>query len=340
MKINNRYIGCFSDIHIGLGQDSKEWHEIVLNFAKWASEIYKKASVTDIIIPGDVFHNRSSISVETLSVTKKFFDYFKDFQIYISTGNHDSFLKDSSSINSISILDGWENIHIIDNEPKVIDAYNKKISLIPWGTPLDKIPKSDIMFGHFEINSFYMNSYKICEHGFSYKDLFEFSPVIISGHFHKRDHRNYQCGDIFYLGSPYQQNFGDTLDDRGIYVLDLEKSDFLFFKNNVSPKHFKLKINEDVSVDVIKNNFISLVVDNDSNEDEINEYKGKIASCGPKMLKMDYNENNFKIEILDENKNLGTSNLLQSMHEYIDTIKPENKKEVVNYINVLYNSLV
>jgi DNA repair exonuclease SbcCD nuclease subunit len=341
MKINNKHIGCFSDIHLGLNQDNKEWHNIALDFAKWASETYKKFGINEIIIPGDIFHNRSFISVETLSVTKKFFDYFKDFTIYISTGNHDSFLKESSSINSISILDGWDNIHIIDNDPMVLETnYSKTIGLIPWGTSLDKMPKTDIMFGHFEINSFYMNSYKICEHGFSYNDLFERSPIIISGHFHKKDNRSYKNGNITYLGSPYQQNFGDTLDERGIYILDLEKDDFVFFKNEISPKYFKLKIGEDVSENIIKNNFISLIVDNNLDEEKIIEYKGKLSALSPKIIRVDYNEKETKIDVLEENKELGTNNLMQSIEEYVETLKPENKKEVVEYIRMMYNSLI
>lgn len=340
MKLNKK-IGCFSDIHLGIGQDSKEWHDIAINFAKWASDYYKQNNIEDIIIPGDVFHNRSYISVETLSVAKQFFDYFKEFNVYISTGNHDCFKKDTSDINSISILDGWNNIKVIESECVVLETtHGKKISLVPWGVSLQNVPKSDIVFGHFEIDSFYMNSYKICEHGLSYKDLFEVAPLIISGHFHKKDHRKYENGQIVYLGSPYQHNFGDVKDDRGIYILDTETNDFHFYENNISPKHYKISINEDINEDIIKNNFISLVVDNQLDEEQIIEFKGKISALNPKIVKIHYNENDSKLELFNENKELGTSDLMKSIEEYIENLNPENKKEVVDYIKELYNSLV
>lgn len=340
MKLNQK-IGCFSDIHLGLGQDSKEWHNIAMSFADWASQVYKKNNIEDIIIPGDIFHNRSYISVETLSITKMFFDYFKDFNVYISTGNHDCFKKDKSDINSISILDGWNNITIVENSPKQLQTtHGKTICLVPWGTALTEIPKSDIIFGHFEINSFYMNSYKLCEHGFSYKDLFKISPLIISGHFHKKDHRKYENGEIVYLGSPYQHNFGDVKDNRGIYILDTELNDFHFIENDISPKHYKISINEDLCEDIIKNNFISLVVDGQPHEDEIIEFKGKIASLNPKIIKIHYNENETDIKVFDDNKELGTSDLMKSIEEYVEALNPENKKNVVEYIKDMYNSLV
>jgi DNA repair exonuclease SbcCD nuclease subunit len=339
MKLQSK-IGCFSDIHLGLGQGSTEWHDIALNFSKWAAETYKENGIQDIIIPGDIFHNRSHISVETLSVAKKFFDNFSDFNVYISTGNHDCFLKDASEINSISILNGWNNIHVVENSPKVFKTENDKtISLIPWGTPLEDIPLSDVMFGHFEISSFRMNSYKICDHGFSYKDLFKKAPIVISGHFHTKDDRMYEHGRIIYLGSPYQQNFGDVLDSRGIYVLDLIKNDVRFIENNISPKHYKISMTDDLSKDVIENNFISLTVENNQDENEILKIKSKIFELNPKNVRVDYDESNSKINCNDENKDFSGSDLIKNIEEYVESLDIENKKEVIDCIKELYISL-
>jgi DNA repair exonuclease SbcCD nuclease subunit len=340
MKLNNK-IGCFSDIHLGIGQDSTEWHEIAINFAKWASEKYKDRGVEDIIIPGDIFHNRSHISVETLSVAKSFFDYFKDFNIIISTGNHDCYKKDSSDVNSISILDGWNNIQVIEDSPKTIHTVKgKTITLIPWGSSVKDIENCDIIFGHFEINSFYMNSYKLCEHGITYKELLNKAPMVISGHFHKRDHRNYEKGDIVYLGSPYQHNFGDIKDDRGIYILDTDDNKMEFIENNISPKHYKVKINEKIEEEFIKNNFISLEIDNNEDSDKIIEFKAQINKLNPKTIRLNYNESNSDIQIEKDEKEIETSDVMKSIEEYIDILNPENKKEVAEYIKEIYNNLI
>ena len=340
MNIDNRYIGCFSDIHLGLGQDDKKWHDIALEFAAWASEIYKKVMITEIIIPGDIFHNRSSISVETLSVAKQFFDYFKDFKIYISTGNHDCFKKESSDVNSIKLFDGWNNIHVIDNEPLVLNTpFNKTIGLVPWGTELKDFPKCDITFAHIEINSFYMNSYKVCEHGFSQKDLFKASPYIISGHFHKKDHRKYENGEIMYLGSPYQHNFGDAYDSRGIYIFDLKENTFKFIENKKSPKHLKFKINDQIPQDVIQNNFISLIVDENVESEKIESVKRLINTCNPNSIRVDYDYEQKNLEISTDQE-FETSDLLKSIQEYIKLLDIPNKKEVEDYIKEMYNSMI
>jgi DNA repair exonuclease SbcCD nuclease subunit len=348
-KILNKNIGLFSDIHLGLDQDSKSWHKVAIDFAKWASKKFKSENIEELIIPGDIFHNRSEISVETLSIAKEFFEYFKDFTIYISTGNHDCFKKDSSDINSIKLLDGWNNIHIIDNEPLILQTnYKKTIGLVPWGTPLDKFPKCDIMFAHLEINSFYMNSYKVCEHGFSHKDLFKNSPYIISGHFHKRDHRKFEKGEILYLGSPYQHNFGDTNDDRGIYIFNIEENSFKFIENDISPKHVKLSVKSFIenpdqlleSDNLTKNNIISVVVDTKIDQKDILTLQAKLASMGPMSLRLDYQEPDEKLMSNGKDDDYQGENLYKNIEEYINNLDIENKKEVVEYVKELYNSLI
>jgi DNA repair exonuclease SbcCD nuclease subunit len=334
-------VGCFSDIHIGLYQDSPEWHDISLEFAKKASEFYKKNKIKTIVIAGDVFHNRSEISVRTIHSAKKFFDYFKDFQIIISVGNHDCFYKEKAEINSISILDGWDNIKIVDESPLVLTTkQNTSVSFIPWGVECKDIPKTDICFGHFEINTFYMNSYRACEKGEDSKNLLDKSPFVISGHFHKRDHRVYEKGQILYLGSPYQHNFGDVDDERGYYIIDLDKSSFEFFENNFSPKFIKLKtedLNKKTIEKKIKNNFVSLNLDSSLKQEDTNNFLMKVMKYGPLNIKTEYTE---KQDIKqNEEKTYDCIDILENINEYVKTLDIECKEEVINYLTEIYNTL-
>jgi kynureninase len=49
-EIKSKKIGIFSDIHLGLGQDSKQWHDISLDFAKWASNKFLDAGITVLTV--------------------------------------------------------------------------------------------------------------------------------------------------------------------------------------------------------------------------------------------------------------------------------------------------
>lgn len=340
-------IGCFSDIHIGLYQDSPIWHNISLNFAKWASKKYLESGINDIIILGDVFHNRTEISVATLDVAKKFFDYFKDFNVYILAGNHDSFYKDNSKVNSISIFDGWNNIKIIDKEPFSLKIANKQTILVPWGTEYDEITNCDIVFGHFEIISFYMNSYKVCEHGLSSENLFKKAKVIMSGHFHKKDHRTYDNGEIIYLGSPYQQNYGDVSDERGIYVYDVNENKISFIQNDVSPKHLKLSIKKIMSGEIditylkqnIQKNHINLIIDTKIDDKKIILLKGKLQNLQPETFKIEYLDTKC-LDSLNSNLNdIESIDLMKDIENYVMSLDISDKKEVVSYIRDVYNTL-
>jgi DNA repair exonuclease SbcCD nuclease subunit len=346
-NIKSKNIGVFSDIHIGLGQDSPMWHKSVLEFAEWVKELYSQKGINDIIIPGDIFHNRNEISVNTLNIAKEFFSILKDFRIFISTGNHDCYYKDRSDVNSISMLDGWDNIVIIDKKPIIISADNKTISLIPWGTELNDIPKSDICFGHFEIQSFYMNSFKVCDHGFESQTLLDKSPLVLSGHFHKRELRKYDKGKILYIGSPYQQNFGDTGDDRGVYILNTETEKIEFFENEVSPKHIKISLNSlqcgkqdsQYLKDNVPDNIVSFIIDKNIEPEKIPLLSSKIQNLGPKFFRIDYKLTNNDTDLSSDNIEYTAIDIPKSIKDFVESLEVPHKDDIVNYLDTLYTKL-
>jgi DNA repair exonuclease SbcCD nuclease subunit len=346
MSLKHNLIGTFSDIHIGLGQDSSMWHDATLNFAHWVKDFYQAKGIDDIIIPGDIFHNRNEISVHTLNAAKEFFDILSDFNIYISTGNHDCYYKDRSDVNSISLLNKWNNIIIADVNPITLTYKNKSISLIPWATPLSDIPESDIIFGHFEINSFHMNTHKICDKGVESEALLNKSPFIISGHFHKKCYRKYSTGEVCYLGSPYQQNFGDVGDERGIYILDLNANSLDFHPNKVSPIHVKIFVSHILNrlqdseylKSNIPDNIVSLVIDETLSSDKISLISSKIQKLNPKSFRIDYKLDS-EIIIGQQTANYSSVDVPKSIEDFVESLDVQYKPDVVNYLNHIYNKL-
>ena len=345
-SIKSNTIGIFSDIHIGLGQDSSMWHDIVLDFARWAAKEYIKAGINDIIIPGDIFHNRNEISVNTVAVATEFFDILKDFRLFISAGNHDSYYKDRSDVNSISILKGWKNIVIVDKEPLTLQAGEKTISLIPWGTDIKDIPDTDICFGHFEINSFYMNSFKTCDHGLESICLLNKAPLVISGHFHKKDHRKYKNGEIVYVGSPYQHNFGDCDDSRGIYLLNIKTNEFEYIENTVSPKHIKIFLSKlkngqqdaDFLKSNVKGNLISFIIDEEIANEKITLLSSKINSLLPKFFRIDYKSVNNELEkSTDVDYNM--VDIEKNIEDFVELLDIKYKTETTEYLTQIYKQL-
>ena len=346
-SFKSKKIGIFSDIHIGLGQDSTMWHDCILEFGKWAASNFEQRGITEIAIPGDIFHNRSVISVKTLDIAKQFFDLFKEFNLIISCGNHDVYLKHSTDIHSLSLLKEWKNITIIDDAPKVFrTTVGKTVSFIPWATDVENMPLADITFAHLDIVSFYQNGYHLCEKGFESKDLFKKSKYIISGHFHKRDHREYTDGTILYVGSPYQMTFGEVGDDRGIYIFDLEKETFEFIENTISPKHKKIKVSDLISKKIsadnlkteIPNNLISLIIDHPITPDIQSILISKIQNLGPKSLRTDYCLPDVDVSV-DGESYLRGADFDEILDAYVEATDYSNKDELKEYLGELYKKV-
>lgn len=345
MKIIQPKVACISDIHFGVHQNSDVWHKIGLDFAKWFKQQLIKENIKDIIIAGDVFHNRNEISVNTLHMVNEVFNIWQDFNIIILTGNHDVFYKDRTDVHSLGLLNGWDNITVIDT-PTQISVFNKLIGFCPWAADFTKMKKSDILFGHFEINNFKVTPLKMCEHGVNSLDILEYSKLVISGHFHYTEARKYDKGTILYLGCPYEMYWGDYGDTKGFYILDINNLEFKFIENNISPKHKKIKLTELIEAGGIPsyweknihNNIISFVVDKNIDPDKISVINTKLQSYKPLTYKIDYEINNNLGEIV--NVDLNGIDIPNSINEFVDLLENvKYKQETINYIIDLYNSI-
>lgn len=336
----NNKIAIFSDIHIGVHKDSKFWHDISYNWANWFISDLKKKGISDIVFCGDWFHTRDEISVDSLSFGTKLLKLFKDFNVHMIVGNHDCFLKDSSEVNSISPYNEWENVSVYDKAFHF--KHNKKtINFIPWGVKLDEIPKADITFGHFEINLFKMNTFALCEDGFLAEELLQKSPIIISGHFHLRDHRFYDDGDtILYVGNPFEMDYNDAGAVKGYYILDLSNNDFEFVENKVSPKHTNLTLSFLISEKtitnkvkgLIENNLVKFKVDKRISGDDMEFLLSKLRELNPIELTVEYFSDicDYSLD-QDEKRDLSGIDLEQAISEFIDELDINHKNEIKKY---------
>ena len=345
MKITGPNVCCISDIHIGVHQDSIMWHNIVLTWASWLKRKLIDQKIKDIIISGDVFHDRNEISVNTLHVANNFFKIFDDFNIYVLVGNHDIYYHNRTDVNSLSIFNNWPNIKII-SEIETMKICDKDVTFCPWNTKVEDIPKSDIIFGHFEIVSFKNTKNKVCEEGTRTKDLLEKSPLTISGHFHMKDERIYDEGTILYLGSPYELDWGDCSVTKGYYTLNIPSSEYQFHENTISPKHYRVKFSDikregkitDELKEKFNGNIINFIIDDSVNDlDKIDKFVKKLGVLNPLSLNTDFDQTSEYS--LADNYDIAIEgiDIPQAIKEFIGILEIENnKKDVLDYILELY----
>ena len=344
ITLNKSKVAIISDLHLGIHSNSSVWHEIAINWAKWLKNELTSKKITDIIFCGDWHHNRSEISVNTLQISADILDIFQDFNLIAITGNHDIYFKHRTDVNSLSIFKNRKNVTIFDT-PYTINQYNRVITFCPWNTTIDCIPKSDVVFGHFEIISFKMNTFKVCEDGFNTPDLLHKSPLVISGHFHYRHEKKYNEGTILYAGNPFQMDFGDAGNTKGYHILDLKTLQYEFIENTISPVYERVYLSDLVKEgsftqkikDIFNKNIVKLKVDRNICQEDMNVLIKKLHLLTPESLTVDY-DINFN-RLMDNNKekqDLSGIDIEQAIIEFANLLDIDNKDTIIDYTLDLY----
>lgn len=343
MIFQKKRIGIFSDLHLGVHQNNPAWHTIAINYAYWLKETFNKHNIEDIMFCGDWFHHRDEINVSTMDVASKILQILEDFNIVMIPGNHDCYLKNNASINSLSIFKGRQNIKIFDNL-HTTNIFGRKVTFVPWGVPVNTIPDSDVVFGHFELANFQINNFKICDHGEDYNDLLKHASITFTGHFHLNQEKVFDNGKIIYVGNTFQMDFGDAERKKYVYIYNFETNSYEYIENTISPKHHLIKISDladnEFNIKIresVGNNIIRLCVDKKIHPDEINKISIKLSQLKPLGFTVDYKLDVDKIEVNTTNEtNLQSIDIPTMIDEYINLMEIENKGEVRKYVNNLY----
>lgn len=342
LRVNSEKIALFTDLHLGVHQNSGTWHGIAATWATWFIEQLKRSDIDTIFFTGDFFHSRSEISVNTIQAASDLLKQFNnDFRIIMIPGNHDCYYKDKSDVNSLSILDGYKNITVLDRVTTVeVGKDKKKFVFCPWGYSSEDIEMSDVILGHFEIESFKMNAHKLCEHGFKPKELLGKAPLIFSGHFHLNEEREYDEGKIIYVGSPFQLDFGERDTRKGFYIINVPDLSFEFVENKVTPLHKKILATEFENINLentISGNFIKLVLDVSLDQERLDGIVRKINEYGPISLTIDPLINYTINYNGDTDQDLSGIDISKAIVEFVSMLDIDNKEAVIKKTVDLYN---
>lgn len=210
---------CFTDIHYGLKQNSKQHLTDCKNYIDWFIAEAKARNAETCIFLGDWHHHRASINIATMNATirdlKRLNDAFET--VYFITGNHDLYYREKRELNSVEFARDLPNFVMVDDW-----LVKDGVAIIPWlvGDEYKKISKLDVkyLFGHLELPYFKMNAMvEMPDHGGLKADHLTAPDYVFSGHFHKRQYQN----NIHYIGNAFPHNYADEGDnDRGAMFLE------------------------------------------------------------------------------------------------------------------------
>lgn len=299
-------IWVIGDTHFGISNNSTEWQEIQQEcFDKWLFPLWEKeVGENDVLVHlGDVFDDRQSVNVQTMNMAIGIFERLSKIfpsGVYILCGNHDMKNNKSNEVNSLACLKYIPHISIV-TEPVMVHSVNNirpSMALLPYTHDDEQLNKwvsdhsgCDYIFSHAEaVGAKYIMGGSTSDKGIRYSG----KAKLICGHIHL--HQETEHGVLF-VGTPYQLNFGDCGNDRGIAVIDGDSIGFV--ENYVSPKFIRINYselphyNENAIADTVKGNFVQLFV---SNDDAVN---GKAEHAVAKLSEV-CGARDVRMTLLDE----------------------------------------
>lgn len=351
-------IAILGDTHFLVRNGSKSFNEY---FEKFYSNVFFpyliNNNIKTVIQLGDLMDNRKVTHLQGLFECKKyFFDKLQEYDINLITlvGNHDSFFKDTISVNSQQLLLGeYKNITLV-TEPKTITLGEVPLTIIPWicKENQDKCfeeissSSSDICFGHLELRDFSMHKGIVCDDGMDPKifDKFEF---VFTGHYHHRSNR----GNIYYLGTPCELTWHDDSDPKGFHIFDLQTRELEFINN---PYKMFNKIYYD---DVIEGGSLRSIVENNSVEKYSSSYIKVVVKNKEDPYLFDlfidslYKINPIDLVVIEEmsdvfNEEINdideTEDTLTILSKYVDNIKTQelDSNKLKGILSSLYQEAI
>lgn len=300
-----------SDLHVGVHKDQEPWLSQSVDLFRSIHDTCIRESIDTIIIPGDFFHERKLLNVQTICRAMEMLANLSPLRVILLLGNHDMYYKNLSYPYSPFVFGAYPNVQIID-EPTIID----NITFLPWSTKPYKLTEynTPILIGHFEIDGFPATCTDMFQGGYTSKDFSHFD-LVISGHFHIPCRR----GNILYCGSPFQLTFSDRGSKCGYYILD--NTNITLIENPTYAKYLRITTNDSVTKEQVEGNIVELSFMKDYGSLGNIRRMEYIQSLNP--LRLSTNFTNISIcDTITQSEsiqNVSKSNK-EILKEYIDTI--------------------
>ncbi len=284
-----------ADVHYGI--PGKTQH------SNWAMKIIREyartKSIDIIIVLGDLFHDRNSISVDALATVHDFFDTAinKYNQRWIVLpGNHDLYLKNSWDITSLKHLSNM--IDVIGDVKKIIIG-GRNFWTLPFihyeAAYMDvvrsidnKASSEDVLLTHIGINGAKLNECFLLKNWNIVKfDNTKF-PKIFTGHFHCHQ----GIGKAWYPGSPIPFRFDEGLVDHGFIEYDIDDNTFEFIKifdnshliAEVVAPDYRTIVESQIGFDY-NNCHVRVCLDQDYTSNELSSMRNRLLESGALSVK-------------------------------------------------------
>jgi DNA repair exonuclease SbcCD ATPase subunit len=230
-----RVIHC-ADIHIRNWKRHTEYSNV---FEKFRQDIVSIVDENTIItVGGDIVHAKTDMSPELIQMTNRFFTMLADIApTIVITGNHDANLNNNNRLDALTpIIDALNHPNLFYlRDTGLYELGDCAFSIMSVFDTPDKYIKGDaIKKKYFKKIAMYHGTVgnSLTDTGMrltSGLDITAFDGYDIGllGDIHKRQILR-QDPYVFFPGSMVQQNFGESYENHGYAILDLDESNYCF----------------------------------------------------------------------------------------------------------------
>ncbi len=253
----------YSDLHLYNHHRLLVNSETALNIITYLKDYALENDIDTIVSGGDFFHTKArAYAPHVIQALLRIKDIHKaGLKHYMLVGNHDM-VAPNTTMNSI--------LFVFSDYAKVIPDYyfvdyeNTRLHFLSYtNTVFENFilseSKKNILITHLDIVGFTMSNGFRAKTGFT-KEHFKDFDLMISGHYHKHQVQ----GNIVYVGSPYQTNFGEANQEHGFLLVDLDDATWEFKQCPSAPKYQTITVNDIADLDKldISNNFLKIKLAN------------------------------------------------------------------------------
>lgn len=328
-------IALLNDTHCDIRNSSEIFLDNQTNFySKVFFPYCQEHGINRIIHLGDYYDNRRTLNIKAINHNRKIFLEVlreKNMRMDIIPGNHDTYYKNTNSLNSLKELLGhYMNEVLIVEEPTVLDYDGCKIGLVPWintenydkSIEFLQTCRADVIGGHFELIGFDMMRGIKNTHGMDSTLLKRFE-MVLSGHFHAKSNQ----GNIHYLGSQMEFFWSDCDDPKYFHVFDTETRELTPVRNpytlfeKIVYNDKEMDYNNQYELKDLSKKFVKVVVVNKTDSFSFDRFIDRIQSQDIYELKIAENFTEFVGSNVDDDgiELDDTPTLLNSYVDNVDT---------------------
>lgn len=316
-------IALITDTHWGVRGDLIAFHEYFnRSLHDFFFPILRERGITQIVHLGDVVDRRKFVNFMTAHRLRKDFlePINKEFRMDVIVGNHDTYYKNTNSLNALhELVEGkYQNINVY-TEPHTATFDGLDILYLPWicdenrKETIDAIQttQAQIAFGHLELNGFEMYKGHVNDHGMD-SNIFSRFDLVCSGHFHHKS----SSGGIHYLGAFCEHIWSDFDDPRGFHIFDTATRELEFVQNpfTIFKKIWYDDMNKNIDEVLLhntdtKNCIVKVIVKNKTNPYWFDLFIDAIENTTP-----------IELQVVEDHLNLDIEDNSDIINEAEDTI--------------------